>query len=261
MRTLRTLSIAAVALLAPICVLAQANNFTLFSTKSDKPVGRATYTVDKVKNGTRLKSSFQYKLLSAPKVSDDPDKRDLGGNVTEAQMSTEFTVDANGNLLGGYSRNGATQMMTNYTPDAARANVTIAQLQAGSSSLPQQLPMPKPDFLVVADFDPGSMQILLNAVLNHPHADHLYLTLNPGSGARAFPVPLYIAIGDPTTAKGTLDGKPVELKAFPLKWNKASGMLYATEDGQLMQVDAGVANARYIRNKFTLDATTPAVAP
>jgi hypothetical protein len=112
--------------------------------------------------------------------------------------------------------------------------------------------MPKPDFLVAPDYDPGAMQVLLTGALTHPHSDHLYLLVVPGIGSKPTQA-LYITIADPTDATGTLDGKPAALKQYALAWNQSKGTLYTDADGKLMQVNSGPTGASYIRTGFKLD--------
>jgi hypothetical protein len=248
------LSIAALLLAASAgSAFAQANSFALIFAKTGKTIGKASYTIDKVKAGTRVRSKFEYKLggMATQLGPIDPDKPTA--TISEVQYTAEFTIDAKGNTLSGYAQNGTTQMMTSFQPNKTRDIVTIGKVQGGASAPSRDVPVPKPDFQIAADYDPAAMQTLLTTVLTTPHADHLYLVLTMSSGLQPQITPLYIAVGEPTKATGQLDGKPVDLKVYPLKWNKAKGDIIATEDGVLMQADNGQAGATYIRNKFTLD--------
>jgi hypothetical protein len=235
---------------------AQANSFQLIN-KGGKAIGKASYTIDKTKDGYKVKAKFEYRTgVAVP--SDNPDSygpSSDGSNITDAQVTSEYKVDGNGNYLSGFTQNSANQTITSFSPSKPRDVVVIGQVQGGVGLGSKSLGMPKPDFLVAPDFDPSAMQVLLTGVLAHPHADHLYLLAVPASGPRSVNNALYLTIADPTDATGTLDGKPVALKHYALGWNKAKGDLYADANGTLMQANIGTINARYVRAKFALDET------
>jgi hypothetical protein len=235
--------------------LAQANNFQLVNS-SGKTVGKASYTIDKTKDGYKVKARYEYKTggSASPVSSPDPNNPSISSvPVTEAQMSSEAKIDANGNYLSGFVQDSAIQMITSFSPSKTRDSVVIGQTQGGTGLGSKTVPMPKPDFLVAPDYDPGAIQALLTGALAHPHSDHLYLLLVPGVGSKPTQA-LYITIADPTDATGSLDGKPVALKQYTLGWNQSRGVLYADADGKLMQVNVGTTGASYIRNAFKLDA-------
>jgi hypothetical protein len=234
---------------------AQANSFQLM--RGSKTIGKASYTIDKTKDGYKVKAKFEYRTGTAV-PSDNPD---LNGppsdasNITDAQFTSEYKIDANGNYISGFTQNSANQTITSFSPSKPRDVVVIGQVQGGVNLGSKSLSMPKSDFIVAPDFDPSAIQVLLTSTLAHPHADHLYLLAVPASGPRSVNNALYLTIADATDATGTLDGKPVALKHYALGWNKARGDLYADANGTLMQVNIGTINARYVRTKFALDET------
>jgi hypothetical protein len=233
---------------------AQANSFQLI--KGGRTVGKASYTIDKVKDGSyKVKGRFEYRTgqLVTDNSPDPSRPASMGPVVNEAQMSFEYKVDASGNYLSGFMQSGTDQMMTSFSPSKTRDAVVVGQTQGGTSLGSRTLPMPKPDFLVAPDYDPSAIQVVLTGALAHPHADHLYLLVVPGIGRQATQT-VYINIADPTDATGTLNGKPVALKQYPIGWNKTRGTLYADADGTLMQVDIGPTGASYVRNGFKPDA-------
>jgi hypothetical protein len=235
---------------------AQANSFQLIN-KTGRVIGKASYTIDKTKDGYHVKAKFEYRTGIAV-VSDNPDPYGAssdGSNITDSQINSDYKVDANGNYLSGYTQNSANQTITSFSPSKPRDVVVIAQMQGGVNLGSKSLGMPKPDFLVAPDYDPSAIQILLTSALAHPHSDHLYLLAVPASGARGLNNALYLTIADPTDATGTLDGKPVALKHYVLGWNKAKGDIYADANGTLMQANIGTISVRYVRTKFALDET------
>jgi hypothetical protein len=233
---------------------AQANSFQLIN-KAGRVIGKASYSINKTKDGYKVSAKYEYRTGIANAVVDaDPGKPGMNGaNVTDSQFSSEYKVDANGNYISGYAQNSANQMITSFSPSKTRDVIVIGQVQGGTGLGSKTLPMPKPDFLVAPDYDPSAIQILLTGALAHPHADHLYLVAVPASGYPAGNNALYINVADPTDATGSLDGKPVALKHYALGWNKTTGDLYADASGTIMQADIGTINIKYVRAKFKLD--------
>ena len=254
---LRSAAIALSISAAAVAASAQANSFRLVN-KSGRTIGKASYSIDKTKDGYKVKARFEYRMG----IAADTDTSDLSAapstssSVTDNQFSSEYKVDANGDYLSGFTLNGSTQTLSYFTPSKTRDSIVIGQTQGGVGLGSKDLPMPLPSFLVAPDYDPSAMQVLLTGALAHPHSDHLYLLAVPSSGGRSLNNALYVTIADPTDATGTLDGKPFTLKRYALGWNKAKGALYADADGTLMQADIGTINISYIRAKFKLDTAS-----
>ncbi len=225
------------------------NSFTLLHV--GKPIGRASYTIDATKDGYRLRSHFEYRI---PAPANTLNSDHGGGMPTEAQYSSEFKIDVDGNFLSGYTQNATTQMITAYQPSKLRDFITVNQTQGGISGGGHDLPMPSPDFLVAPDYDPGTLQILLTTSLAHPHKDSKYSLLVPGSGfgPKSANTLIYIAIHPAPDATGTLDGKPVTLKHYQVNYLKGAADLYTDDSGHLMEADMGPLGATYVRVKFAL---------
>jgi hypothetical protein len=252
---LATLALLAAAAL-PSTALAQANAFSIVNP-AGRIIGKSTYTIAKTKDGYAVKSRFEYRTGVTVDVPKDPSGRDLtygGAIATDAQISAEYKVDPTGNFLSGFLQNGATQTITSLTPTKPRDTVIIGGMQGGVNLGSRSLTVPKPDFLLAADYDPSAMQVLLTAAIEHPHPDHIYLLVIPGVGRSPNNI-LYITVADPTDATGTLDAKPLPLKHYALAWNKAKGDLYADDKGTLMLARIGTLRVDYVRNKFKLDDT------
>ena len=233
---------------------AQMNSFQLLN-RDGRQIGVASYTIEKQKDGFRVRSKFAYKLGVPVAVDEsaEPEKTPSSNLITEAEMTGEYKLAPDYQLVSGFVQNRATQMITSLTPSKTRDVITVSQMQGGVSGGSQTLPMPKPAFYIAPDFDPGAMQALLLGAIKAPHADHVYLLVIPGMGGpKGNTQPANIAIGDPTDASGTLDGKPIALKHYDLQWNKAKGELWADADGNLMEVKAGTTRSTYVRVKFAL---------
>lgn len=264
--------------LAPLAALAASdqNSFTLVN--NGHTVGRASYTIDKVKEGFRVRSKLDYhvhrndipELSKTAVTTDDVNTMDAtagsghgrtGGaamngasSMLDGQETFEYKVSPDGHFLGGYLQDGGSQTMTSFTPDKTGATLTIGRVQAGSSDLTNQLPMPSTDYLFAPDFDPAGIQMLFRIALEHPRADKKYMLFIPGYDLRDRPKFRYVAM-DPAladTAAGTLDGKPITLKHFPINFQTGRGDVYLDENGNLMEADITRIGTSYIRAKFTL---------
>jgi hypothetical protein len=236
---------------------ADQNNFTLLS-RAGKPIGKASYTIEKAKDGTyKIKSRFSYKLGSSASFmpSEDPSKpAPTAGMITEAEFTADYKAAEDGNFLTGFTQNSVTQMLTSFSPDKVRKTITIDQHQGGVGIGSRTLEAPKPDFALAPDYDPSAIQLLLTTSIAHPHADFIYLLLIPasGTGPKALNNFLYVTLKETGAGAGTLDGKPVTLKHFAVGYHSGKADLYTDEAGTLMQADMGTLAASYVRAKFVL---------
>ena len=233
------------------------NSFTLLNGKG-KSIGRASYTLDKTKDGFHVRSHFEYHL-AAPVADEQGNPISETGpaarQATDAQYSSDYKIDANGEFLSGYTQNAAAQMVTSFQPSKQRDLVTIAVVQGGVSGQSHDVPLPTADFLFASDFDPSAIQVLLLASVAHPRAENKYTLLVPGGPTpRSSAKIIYVALQAPTDANGTLDGKPVALKHYVLKFYKGEADLYGDAAGNLMEADMAPIDARYVRAKFALAA-------
>ena len=256
--SLRTalVSLGLVALAAASFAAAPANSFNLVST-AGKNIGNAAYTITKDKNGYHIVGKFQYRFGSSVQANSAGDTH-MGSNVAfnEGQFIEDFKVSEDGNFLSGYTQNSTNQMMTSFQPNKAGTEVVINQIQGGVGQA-HNLAMPKPNFLVVPDFDPATLQLFLTTALAHPHEDKTYLFLIPaGSNPRGKESPAYVILQlAPDTPAGTLDGKSINLMHYVLSYHTGKADVYTDTTGTLMQADMDPLNASYIRAKFALAAT------
>lgn len=258
--TFRTATITLVLATFSTTVLAaksDTNNFLLINN-SGKTIGNASYTIDKTKDGYKIKTRFDYHLPPPSTLPDDDATADAshrggGAAVLEVQDTGEYKLDANGNLLSGFTQNMANQMMTSFQPDKKRDSIGIGHMQAGVAGTTTDLPVPSPQFLLAPDFDPSAIQMLLTTTINHPHPDFTYLLIVPGVGGRApdnvVPVTVQLQTDTPS---GTLDGKPIALKHYLMNFHTGHADLYTDADGNLMAAVIGPLEASYVRAKFSM---------
>jgi len=235
---------------------APANSFNLVST-SGKNIGNASYTITKDKNGWHIVGKFQYHLGSSTQANTNTGDTHMGSSVmyNEGQFNEDFKVSDDGNFLSGYTQNSTNQMMTSFQSSKNSSEVVINQIQGGAGQA-HNVTMPKPNFLIVPDFDPATLQIFLTTALAHPHDDKTYLFLVPaGSNPRGKEAPLYVILQlAPDTPSGTLDGKSVNLMHYIVAYHTGKADVYTDDTGTLMQADMGPLNVSYIRAKFSLAA-------
>jgi len=254
------LSLALAAMVAT-AFAADANNFTLVNA-AGKTVGKASYSIDKVKDGVRVRCKFQYRITvhgseQTSEQAGDPSAHSSGIPVTEAQYSGEYKISAAGDFLSGFTQNSANQMLTSYQPGKKGDLLTIGQIQGGVNGGSRDLPLPAPHFLLAPNYDPSALQVLLTTALSQPHANSTYLLVVPagpnvrgGGGDNA----LYVTLQPErsSAASGTLAGKPLTLKHYLMNYHEGHADLYADADGTLMEADLGPLGVNYIRTGFTL---------
>ena len=54
-------------------------------------------------------------------------------------------------------------------------------------------------------------------------------------------------------AHGTLDGKPIDLKHYTLRFHAGDADVYTDTEGKLMEADMKQMSSKYVRVKFALD--------
>ena len=249
----------ALACIATAAFAADANSFLLVNA-TGKTIGKASYSIDKTKDGFRVRSKFQYRLSAGEIQSNadstaDPSGRNPGSAVIDAQYSAEYKVSADGDFLSGFTQNVANQMMTSFSPSKKGDILTVGQIQGGVNGGSRDLPLPSPHFLLAPDYDPSALQLLLTIALTHPHADSTYALVVPaGANPRGRNSSLYVTLqpGLAVPANGTLAGKPIVLKHYLMNYHQGHADLYADEDGNLMESQLGPLGANYVRAGFAL---------
>jgi len=250
------LSAALVSVTAPAFAAAPANSFNLVGP-GGKTIGNAAYTITKDKNGYHVTSKFQYRLGSTVGTENTSGDTRMNTAVAfnEGQFTEDFKVSEEGSFLSGYTQNSTNQIMTSFQPNKTGSSVTVNQIQGGIGLGSHDLPIPKPIFLVVPDFDPASLQLFLTTAMAHPHDDKTYLFIVPaGSNPKGREQPEYVVLQlAPDTLSGTLDGKPVALHHYLLGYHSGKPSdLYVNDAGDLMQADITPLKVSYIRAKFAL---------
>ncbi len=236
----------------------QANNFTLVDAANGKNVGRASYTLEQSKKGYKIEGRFEYYIAStAPPADGAQTKKDgNAGSKQQGQYDLSYKVDSTGNFLSGSIQDQIAQKTFTWQPNKQRTTIEVSTIQAGSLGTPTTAPLPKPYFFMVADGDPSAIQVLMNASQAHPDLNAVYLLLIPGDAINSQNQFLLVNIRPDADRTGTLDGKPVALKSFILRFHTdPTGEVYLDSNGNLMEADLGQLQLNYVRKNFSL---TPA---
>jgi hypothetical protein len=252
----------ALAVTTSAALASDANMFILVNAKTGKTVGKASYTIDKAKNGFKVRSKFEHHISSSQLPQQQSETTAVAGmqittddsHIEEGQISAEYKIDADGNFVSGFLEDTSTSTMTNYDPNKAHDAITVSPVANGSIRETHDIPLPKPVFLLAPDFDPAPIQVLITTALNHPHPDYTYLlVVPPDITTRPGSEPIYVTIqAAKDTRTGTLDGKPVTLKHYLMNYHVGRADLFIDDSGTLMEAQIGPLGVDYIRAKFVL---------
>jgi hypothetical protein len=234
------------------------NNFTI--TINGKPVGKCSYTIEKTKDGSHVKSKISYHLspTNTPTQESEVATRGRGSSTApglagDFQFVEDYKLDANNVYAGGFIMNMATLVNTSFTPSKTRDKLIITQNQNGSQSLANPIDI-KPNFVMLPDYDPSTIQSLLLETASHPAEKDLYLAVIPGRRQDADPVPALWLTNQPD-AHGTLDGKPITLHHYVLRLYKSQFDVFADDTNTLMLATSTALSAIYTRENFVLTST------
>ncbi|HTC74838.1 MAG TPA: hypothetical protein VK684_04645 [Edaphobacter sp.] len=231
------------------------NNFTI--AINSKPAGKASYTIEKTKDGYHVKSKLSYHLSPAATPSPDADPAPARGRSSSApgraadfQFVEDYKLDANSSYAGGFITNMTTLVNTSYNINKSRDQLFISQSQAGSSGLSTPISI-KPNFVLLPDYDPSALQSLLLQTIAHPAEKDLYSVLIPGNKPGEDAVAALWLTNQPDP-HGTLDDKLLTLHHFILRLYKSQYDLIADETNTLMMASSTSLAAIYTRDGFVL---------
>lgn len=230
----RTLALS-LALVSALPVFAADNNTFDITNRKGVKTATATYSIDKPKDGIKARSTVTY-------VADGP----------SATRNYEYRNNKDGAMTSASSQM-IDRTFTAYTPsktrDAININITKASTPAGSRTVS----INKPNFMIAFADDTSIWQVLLDSAAGHP-ADQVYVLYVPAASAKTTDRLEQFRIGEPTPADGTLNGKPVTLKHYTIKFSAGSAQLYTDSDGKLMQAETGpLGNNTHTRTGFVLN--------
>jgi hypothetical protein len=249
-----------VRLLAPFLALATLpaiaqNNFSI--AIHGKPAGKASYSIDKTKDGFHVKSKISYRLIPTSDDATDVSARGRSGSAApgvakDFQFVGDYKLDANSSFAGGFVNNMVTLVNTSYSLSKSRDKLFISQTQVGGASLPTIIDL-KPDFVLIPDYDPSIFQSLLLQTAAHPAPKDLYFAVVPGNKPGEDAVPALWLTNQPD-AHGTLNGNPITLHHFVLRLYKSEYDIFADDTNTLMLATSTALSAIYARDGFVLNS-------
>jgi hypothetical protein len=254
----------ALASMAATAFASDSNSFILVNSTSDKPVGKASFSIDKTKDGFKGRTRFDYQIHSSqlPHAPSSGSAVVNGKELTtsndafiqDGQFTGEYKISTQGNFISGFIQDAGTVTMTSFTPNKTRTSITVSPVQGGSIGATSEIALPKTDFLLAPDFDPSAIQVLITTALTNPHPDSTYLLVVPaGVLTKSGGEPMYVTIQPVNDTKtGTLDGKPINLKRFIMNFHVGHADIYTDDSGNLMQANIGPLSVNYVRAKFSL---------
>jgi hypothetical protein len=260
-------SLLAAALAVTASAFAADQNTFMVVTKG-KPSGRASYTIDTIKDGYRVRSHYEFHVhatdIGSAKSSSEESVEDAGRSdraanamnptgLIDGQVTSEYRISSAGLFLGGYISD-ATQTLTSFSPDKNRTLIIVNRNQAGAGAMPTEMHAPSGDYTFLPEFDPAAIQALLLTATAHPHPNKTYMFLVPALNPRQMPTLQLLAVDLAASipATGELDGKPITLKHYVVKFRNGIGHIYTDEKGSLMEADIDPLSTSYVRTKFVL---------
>jgi hypothetical protein len=250
-----------VRLLAPCLVLTALpaiaqNNFSI--TLHGKPSGKASYSIDKTKDGFHVKSKISYRLTPTSDDATAVPARGRSGSAApgvakDFQFVGDYKLDANSSFAGGFVNNMVSLVNTSYSLSKSRDKLFISQTQVGGAGLPTIVDL-KPDFVLLPDYDPSIFQSLLLQTAAHPAPKDLYFAVMPGNKPGEDAVPALWLTNQPD-AQGTLNGHPLTLRHFILRLYKSEFDIFADDTNTLMLATSTALSAIYTRDGFVLTST------
>jgi len=261
----RSASLAFALIAITLHAIAETNKFDLI-LNNGKKTGHASYSISKTKTGYNVHSTFNVQI-SLGRVNDLPSAEGLGislfdaGSFADVQYSYDYKLDPDGSFLSGYAQSFRNQTMISMTTDKDRDAITVRHIRTGFEYASQTVALTNPNFLLVPDYDPGSIQVLITTALAHPQTGNRYLVFvpaNPDAGQRANSAG-FVTLKSEPNAKGTLGAKAIPLKHYSIQFRNGKTDIYTDNSGTLMQVVMGSLRAAYVRSKFALSPDAPSM--
>src|SRR5260370_16562716 len=121
------------------------NNFTI--TVHGKPSGKASYSIDKTKDGFHVKSKVSYRLSAAATTPGDAVASTKGRSANAApglagdfQFVEDYKLDTNSSYTGGFMMNMVSFLIPSYTPSKSPTPPVFVQTHTGLPPLTTPLP-------------------------------------------------------------------------------------------------------------------------
>jgi hypothetical protein len=227
-----TLALASLLLsLPPAALAAGKNTFDFFVW--GKLVGNTTYTLADSKGDIKVSSSV--------------DRHDYPVPMTE-----EFRIGSDGLVRSGLVTRVNDHAIIVYKPEKQNSTLEVLPTRNGDPQTTAVWNLPRPDFLIGLMEDAATWQLLTDTATAHPHPDNIYPLLIVGEN-NFTPDRLEMGhLSPPVPAKGTLDGRPIDLRHYVFTLSKGPVDLYVDAQGTLMQAEVAGYGYKHVRTNFTL---------
>jgi hypothetical protein len=248
MKNLQLLS--ALIVLGSLSCSAQVSNFTI--AQHGHPVGTASFTFTSAPSGRSSASQVHVSMQGLTYALSNTEELFPSNNLRHAQIS----ATVNGSAVNLTAANDSAQYLLNISANG-RAATTRLEFHPGA--------------VLLADFDPGALQILLD-LSNSPADARLGLwaiipkqyTAPPDSPQAGSTQPASIQpiqVATYRDEEGTLDGKPIAVHHLIATIAGAQTELFAGPDNQLVQAELPQQGFALVRDGFVLTPPAHPIAP
>ena len=233
------------------------NNFSI--TIHGKPAGKASYTIDKTKDGFHVKSKVSYRLTP---TSDDATAvpargRSSGsaapGAAKDFQFVGDYKLDADSSFAGGFINNMVTLVNTSYSLSKLATSSSSRRIKwAEPACRPSSTSSPTSSSCRTTT--PASSNLCFCKRRPVPHQRTSTSPSCPAKSLERDAAPAVWLTNQPD-AHGTLNGNPIPLHHFVLRLYKSEYDLFADETNTLMLATSTDLSAIYTRDGFVLIST------
>jgi pimeloyl-ACP methyl ester carboxylesterase len=242
---MRTLTVLLVTALLPAAALAQTaavppDNLTgKFALQlQGKQIGSADYAFQSTETGWAGTAHYDFNLQAEVATT-----RRLTFTKNWAILTESQAVNV-----------AATTQSLTLTPNATSTKLAF-HAEASGQTFDAAFDL-TPHTVVLPNFDPAGLQVLLNLQAANPAPDATYTCFIPSGQGTALPCTFTTA----GKGHGTLDGKPIELAHWLLKLGPLTMDVWSATNNALQQASVAAQDVAYIRAGFSLTKDTAAAS-
>lgn len=221
------------------CSMAQSTAPAKFTLElQGRNIGKADYAFQRSSYGYKLTAHYEFNVPVAVSAT-----RQAEFNKYWEELAETTNLDV-----------AQTKQSYSLSPKKDRRSLTF-KASAGGQDIHQDFPV-QPSTVVLANFDPSGVQVLVNTQISTLGRDSYRCFVPSGTGSM-----LGCVVTGVAGATGTLDGKPVKLQHWTLALATTTMDIYAAENGDLMQSSVSSQALSYTRVGFHLNATQAVAEP
>jgi alpha-beta hydrolase superfamily lysophospholipase len=221
------------------CSLAQSTAPAKFVLElQGRNIGTADYTFQPSSDGWKLTAHYQFTVPVAVSAT-----RQAAFRKDWEPLAESTGVDV-----------AQTKQSLALTPNKDRTSLNFHAV-AGGQDVRKDFPL-QPHTVVLANFDPSALQVLLNMHAANPAGGGKYQCFIPsGTGTM-----LACTLTPSADASAMLNGKPIPLKHWSLALASTTMDVYATADGELMDASVKAQSLDYRRDGLEMHTPPQAAA-